>query len=119
MAAKIISTLIDFETPHYVSVNDRYFRKGVGLSTKWKDKTKLFRAQVSELWDRPALEYENLIFEACVPFSFDWDNLGKFFCDGMEGIVYANDKQILRGTIERRPVLRTARVVVHVGRLIK
>lgn len=32
---------------------------------------------------------------------FDWDNVGKIVCDAMQGVVFKNDGQIVRGQVER------------------
>jgi len=31
----------------------------------------------------------------------DWDNVGKIVCDAMQGVVFGNDGQIARATVER------------------
>lgn len=32
----------------------------------------------------------------------DWDNSGKIYCDAMNGMIYNDDKQVVRGTVEDR-----------------
>ena len=118
MPARIICKVLDFETPFFVSVNNRYFRKGIVLSKEWRLGTKNFRIVAASNWRKEILNEEQFVIETLIPFRYDWDNLSKFLCDGLQGIVYRTDKQILRGAAERVPGRKTVRVVLYTARIL-